>query len=261
MHRVIEGDARDLRRTRDNSISLVIADPPYGIAKSKPLEGSLRQKSSTKMELRYETLSHDWDLEVQEHYDSFTLDWMIEARRVLSFTGSLMVCISFHRADVIRRTADLLGFKWVSTIVWAKTNAAPSITRRQPTASTELIIWFCKSQKGWMYDYEAAKEINEGKQLRDFWVLPALHRSKSLSWRSQKPVRLFENLIRIASKKGDRVLDPFLGTGTTVSAAHTHGRCVEGYERHPQALDIVTARLVGEGIPFQLITNYDRIEL
>lgn len=260
MHKVYQGDARDLRHTRSESIGLIVTDPPYGVAKEKPLEGSLRQKSATRMEIRYETLSQPWDLTVQENYQQFTLDWMVEARRALQEGGSLMICISFHRSDIIKQTAELLGFHWVSTITWAKPNATPSITRRQPTASTELILWYSKGKK-WTYDYEAGKEINKGKQLRDLWILPALHRSKSYGYRSQKPVKLFENMIQIASDATTRVLDPFLGTGTTISAAHLFGLCVEGYEANPVALDITTARLVHEGIPFRLHTFHDRIDL
>jgi DNA modification methylase len=73
-----------LRYIPDNSVDAVITDPPYGIAKKKPLEG----KSHGKIK----TISSDWDIfSSSQDYQEFTKQWIKECHRILKPTGIIAV--------------------------------------------------------------------------------------------------------------------------------------------------------------------------
>ena len=270
-HRLIQGDARRLLLVADGSVDLVIADPPYGLAKKKPLEGITYPGSkdfTSDNAHTYETLGAQWDVDVQNDYGGFTLDWMTAAHRKLRDGGSMLICSTQHSLTATRLMGEALGMKFVSMITWAKVNAPPSITRRQPTPSTEQITWFCKG-KGWTYDVAAAREEGGDKQLRDFWLLPILGRKESMDYRSQKPLRLITRMVRIASKVGDLVLDPMAGTGTTTIVCDKLGRRSCSYEYSTHAIAIAKQRFQDAGIAYTepteaeltLATGAERVQL
>lgn len=60
---------------------------------------------------------------------------------------------------------------------------------------------------------------------------------------TQKPIKLLERIIQIASNPGDIVFDPFCGSGTTLVAAKKHGRIPLGSDISPEAVEIARKRL------------------
>jgi site-specific DNA-methyltransferase (adenine-specific) len=200
---LVQGDARELSYTADGIVDLVLADPPYGLSKPNPTSGKThpgKEGFGSEDDSTYTTLGAGWDI-FEGDYAQFTIDWLIQARRVLRPAGSLMICTSFHNEHIINSLGLLLGLKLVSRVTVCKTNAPPSITRRQPTPSTESILWFAKGT-GWHYSYQEAKKFSDGKQLRDFWIMAILRSSESLGYRSQKPLSLFQRCIEIATQQG-----------------------------------------------------------
>jgi len=98
------------------------------------------------------------------------------------------------------------------------------------TESTEQIIWVCnntkKKAKSWVFNYDVAKLINDGKQLRNMWSIPYPSKFERRFGKhpSQKPIELISRLVRIASNQGDLILDCFGGSGTTAVASEMNGR-------------------------------------
>ena len=91
----------------------------------------------------------------------------------------------------------------------------------------------------------------KGKTLNNVWTdIPALN-SQAKERRGspdQKPVALYERIIKAASNDGDIVLDPFAGCATTLVAAHNHGRRWVGIDRREDAAYHVADRLLDLGI-------------
>lgn len=241
MIRLHHGDARSLPIS-DGSVDLCLTDPPYGLSQEQPLEGRTYPGSGgfgSKDDHTYQTLAAKWDL--FSDYDTFTAKWLAEAHRVLRPGGSIMICISSHHDHHIKLMLEELGMKRVSVITVCKRNAPPSITRRQPTPSTEFILWYSKG-KGWTYNRDEAKDIGEGKQLRDFWLMNILSGKESRGYRSQKPIEWMERCVRLASHPKEVVLDPFAGTSTTLVAAAQLGREAIGFESNEAAIKISEER-------------------
>ena len=97
---------------------------------------------------------------------------------------------------------------------------------------TEFVIWAVKGS-GWVFNYETIKEINpekqkdgSPKQMRDLWGFPLVQGKERLRGDNgralhptQKPEEMLKRIILASSQKGDIVLDPFLGSGTTAYVA------------------------------------------
>jgi len=58
-----------------------------------------------------------------------------------------------------------------------------------------------------------------------------------------KPIALFEWLIKLVTREGQIILDPFLGSGTTAIAAHNTGRLCVGIEKEPEYIEIAKRRV------------------
>ena len=94
------------------------------------------------------------------------------------------------------------------------------------------------------------KKYANNKQLRDVWefaLCQGSERIKNKSGRAahptQKPLELTRRLIEMSTKKGDKVLDPFIGSGTTAVAANELKRKWYGIESNPDYVKIAKTRL------------------
>jgi len=76
----------------------------------------------------------------------------------------------------------------------------------------------------------------------DVWEFATVHPKHRLH-KSQKPLALVEQIVKVSSKPGDRVVDPFMGSGTTAVAAVENGRAFVGMEPDADCFKTVYARL------------------
>ena len=150
---------------------------------------------------------------------------------------------------------DLVGVPWRfalamqevgwwlrSDIIWYKPNCQPESVRDRPTRSHEHIFLFSKSER-YLYDIDSILGPN-GRRLRDMWDIntvgfPGAHFATF-------PPELVRRCILIGSDKGDYVLDPFLGSGTTAAVAQANDRRFIGCELNPTYIHVVLERLNSE---------------
>ncbi|MBN2421835.1 site-specific DNA-methyltransferase [Candidatus Woesearchaeota archaeon] len=245
-HKIFYGDCLYiLNKIPSESIDLIIADPPYGLAKKKGLGWAYS---------KHVTLEEEWDLFSKDGFFKFNKEWINECVRVLKHGGSLWVMGSFHNiyqlGFIIQHIMDL---KINNSIVWFKPNAQPNITCRFFTESTEHLIWASKNGEGkkWIFNYEDTKnkisdDLNpKGKQTRNVWKIPLT--TKKEKWAghhpTQKPEELIRRIILACTNKGDTILDPFLGSGTTSAVAKNMGRNSIGIEKERKYLSIIKKRI------------------
>lgn len=92
-------------------------------------------------------------------------------------------------------------------------------------------------------EYESLRyTFNEKKGRKNVWEY-SFREDKKVNHPTQKPIRLIEDIIKASSNKGDIILDPFLGSGTTAIAAHNTGRFFVGIEKEPQYVEIARQRV------------------
>ncbi len=220
------------------SMDMIYADPPYNASHTQI------SLVNNKTGGAFYKIREKWDSFSGQEYSKFTHAWLKEAVRVLKKSGSLFVSCSMHNlAEVIMHAKDL-NLKHNNIIVWRKTNAMPSITKRMFTHSTEYTCWFVKDS-GWTFNYFDVKHLNperrkDGalKQMPDFIALPSVQGKERLHdtdtgrglHPTQKPEKLLTIFITAGSNSGDIVLDPFMGSGTTAVVAERLGRRWVGIE-------------------------------
>jgi modification methylase len=245
-NRILVGDCIEkLASLPAESVDMVFADPPYNLQ----LEGELLRPNNS----RVDGVDDAWDqFDSFADYDRFTRAWLAEARRILKPQGTLWVIGSYHNIFRVGATMQDLGYWLLNDIVWRKTNPMPNFRGRRFTNAHETLIWAAREagQKGYTFNYEAMKALNEGLQMRSDWVLPICsggERLKDNAGRkahpTQKPEALLHRVLLAASNPGDIVLDPFFGTGTTGAVAKRLGRQFIGIEREESYAEIARERL------------------
>lgn len=153
---------------------------------------------------------------------------------------------------------DLIGVPWKlafalqadgwylrTDIIWNKPNCQPESVKDRPTRSHEYVFLFSKSER-YFYDWEAVKEpaadAKQGKKnRRTVWNIstepyPGSHFAVY-------PRGLARLCIQAGSREGDRVLDPFFGSGTTGVVCRELGRECVGIELKDEYADLARERL------------------
>jgi site-specific DNA-methyltransferase (adenine-specific)/modification methylase len=235
------------------SIDLIFADPPYN------LSGNGLKWKGNKTGGDWYMVNEQWDKMTAPEYIKFTRKWLGACDRVLKDKGSIYIACSYHNIAEVMIVLKQLDFKINNIITWYKTNAMPNMTRRVFTHSTEFVVWAVKGKK-WVFNYEELKKINpekqkdgSPKQMRDLWKSPLVQGKERLRGDdgralhpTQKPEEMLKRIILASSQKGDVVLDPFLGSGTTSYVAKKYGRRWIGIEKDERYIKIATKRMKGK---------------
>lgn len=229
---IIPGDCIEAMRSLPSaSVDLVFADPPYNLQ----LGGDLNRPDGSHVD----AVTDHWDkFDSFAAYDQFTRDWLAEARRVLKPTGSLWVIGSYHNIFRVGAILQDMGFWILNDIVWRKANPMPNFKGTRFTNAHETLIWASMGEKAkYTFNYRAMKTLNDELQMRSDWVLPICSGQERLKkggakvHPTQKPESLLYRVMLATSNKGDVILDPFFGTGTTGAVAKRLGRQWIGCER------------------------------
>lgn len=234
----------------DGIVDACITDPPYNISKKRGLGWAFSS---------HVTMQSDWDLFLDDDYAAFTIAWLKEVCRVTKKNGNIFIFGSYHNIYLIGAIVQKLKLRIINSIIWAKPNAQPNITCRMFTESTEQIIWLCnnsdKHAKNWTFNYSVAKELNAGKQMRNFWQIPTAPMSERKYGKhpSQKPLMLMERIVSAATNQNDLVLDAFSGTGSTLVACKRLGRDFIGIEQDKKYCEITRARLLEVQLPLEQV--------
>ena len=242
---VIVGDSiAEMARLPAASVDLVFADPPYNLQ----LGGELKRPDESLVD----AVDDAWDqFESFAAYDAFTRAWLLAARRLLKPGGTLFVIGSCHNIFRVGTALQDLGFWILNDIVWRKANPMPNFRGRRFTNAHETLIWAARDPNAkYTFNYEALKAGNEDVQMRSDWLFPLCtgpERLKDAAGRklhpTQKPEALLARVLLAATRPGDVVLDPFLGSGTTAAVAKRLRRSFVGIEREAAYAEAALARI------------------
>ncbi len=182
----------------------------------------------------------------------FNEGWIKECIRVLSDNGTLWISGTLHNHPSVGVILKKLGLWIINDVIWFKRNATPLLSTNRLAPSTEL-IWAASKTKKYFFDYETAKKLNGGKQMRNLWEINAeRHKTKHPT---EKPETLLERILLIASKEGFTILDPFMGSGTTGVVAKRLKRNFIGCDISKEYFEIAKAR-IGVEQPTKTLADY-----
>jgi len=233
-----QGDCMQvIEQLPDNSIDAIFADPPYFLSNGGISVQSGKQVCVDK---------GDWDKGgTPEYIYEFNRRWLSLCRPKLKENGTIWISGTHHNIHVVMRCLQELGYKVLNTITWQKTDPPPNLSCKYFNFSTELIIWARKHEKKThKFNYETMKQLNGGTQMTDVWRIPAVGRWEKEQGKhpTQKTLRLLYRIILASTNKGDTILDPFSGSGTTGIAANLLGRKYIGIEQEKSFIDLSLCR-------------------
>ncbi len=242
---ILKGDCVEMMRSLPKaSVDMIFADPPYNLQ----LKGDLHRPDSSKVD----AVDDHWDqFESFASYDRFTKDWLMAARDVLKDDGCLWVIGSYHNIFRVGAILQDLGFWVLNDIIWRKTNPMPNFRGRRFTNAHETMIWAAKSEKSkYRFNYDAMKSLNDDTQMRSDWSIPLCTGNERIKdehgekgHATQKPESLLHRVILANSQRGDVILDPFFGSGTTGAVAKRLGRNWIGIEREDSYIKLAKERI------------------
>lgn len=237
LNKIFSHSSEAMDELPDNSVHLMITSPPYNVGKE-----------------------YDDDLTLDDYCAMLKRVWK-ETYRVLVDGGR--VCINV--ANIGRKpylplhafiTTDMLelGFLMRGEIIWNKAASAGSSCAWGSWRSAsnpvlrdvhEYILVFCKTDFRRTGTESTISKDDFLECTKSIWKIPA-ESAKKVGHPAPFPVELPERLIRLYSFKGDVVLDPFMGSGTTAVAAKQTGRKWVGYDISQEYVDLASGRLSQE---------------
>lgn len=219
----------DAANVPDASVDLIVADPPYALGKD---------------------YGNDSDMLTGEAFLAWTRSWLELAIPKLKATGSLYVFCTWQYAPEIFSFLKT-RLTMVNEIIWDRRVPSMGGTTRRFTSVHDNIGFFAVSKQYYFdldpvripYDaatkkarsrklFEGSKWLEVGYNPKDVWSVSRLHRqhAERVDHPTQKPLEIVERMVLSSCPPGGRVLDPFMGSGTTAVACARHGRQFVGYE-------------------------------
>lgn len=230
--RMMTGDSRKLlRKIPDNSVDLILMDPPYNLGDYSRGNISMSWRSDFNNDIA------EWDTAFDP------ADWAEELCRVLKPTGNIFAFTSYNLMGKWHDTFDPL-FDTFQFMVWHKTNPAPKLYKSGFLNSCELIV--CLWNKGHKWNFGKQNEMHN---FLESGVCSGHERLKDPKHPTQKPVKILKRIIEIASDEGDMILDPFMGVGSTGVAAKEMNRRFVGMELDAEYVKAARQRIKATKAP------------
>jgi DNA modification methylase len=217
----------------DKNARMVFADPPYNV-RVADIQGRGRIKHS-----EFEFASGEMS---PPQYVEFLKTTFGNALIFLVDGAVIYICHDWrHVAELAEATTELFA-DTLNLCIWVKTNAGLGSFYR---SAHELIGVYRSGQKGHQNNVQLGRH---GRNRTNVWTYPGINsfgagRMEALaSHPTVKPVALVADAMRDCTTAGDVVLDPFMGSGTTILAGEKIGRKVFGLEIDPKYVDVAIQR-------------------
>ncbi|MEM4508916.1 MAG: site-specific DNA-methyltransferase [Archaeoglobaceae archaeon] len=229
-----------------NSVDLIVTSPPYNV------------------DIHYDSFKDDIPY---ENYLEFTEKWLRKALDLIKPDGRMCLNIPLDKskgreeegfqsvyADIVE-IAKKVGWKYFSTIIWNESNISRrtawgswlSASAPYVIAPVEVIVLLYKEK--WKKAKQGKSDVSREEFIEwtnGLWSFPGENR-KRIGHPAPFPLELPMRCIKLFSFVGDVVLDPFLGSGTTLIACALTNRIGIGVEIDRKYCEIAKKRLISEG--------------
>jgi DNA modification methylase len=252
-HHLICGDATDpaavRRLMRTDVARMVFTDEPFNVAIGGHVTGGEHR----------EFVMASGEMTDAQFLD-FNRKWMDAVLPYLVDGGILGTFIDWRGLPIAHAAATALGLTPLNLVVWAKTNAGMGSLYR---SQHELLPLFKKGAASHVNNIALAKRGRHRTNLWTYSGASSLGSDARKGLQEQKPTAMLEDGLIDLTNRGQIVLDPFLGSGSTLIAAETTGRVCFGVELDPLYVDVIIRRyeaatrtsaiLVDTGEPFAAV--------
>ena len=275
---LMHADSLDLMKSLpDGSVDALISDIPYGISfsewdilhnntNSALLGQSPAQKGSSIFKTRGKPLN-GWsnsDKNIGTEFQNWCETWLREAIRVLKPASPMLVMTGRQLQHRFTVSAESAGFVYKDYLVWDKCQAPFRAQNIGKVLEKRGIDYSGNDRLGNLAPLHEPvvylfKPYKQGTTLTDCYIKNGLGTFNadiftsniiSISTKisdklheTQKPIELMECLVKLVTKEGHTILDPFMGSGTTGVACVNTGRSFIGIEKDESYFEIAKKRI------------------
>ncbi|MCA6071994.1 MAG: site-specific DNA-methyltransferase [Endomicrobium sp.] len=226
----------------DNSIDLIISDPPYCLGKD---------------------YGNDSDKMNPRDYLEWSYKWIDTVIPKLKDTGSFYIFLTW------RYSPEIFSYMkkkliMLNEIIWDRRVPSMGGGTRSFTSVHDTIGFFAKTKQYYFdldsiripYDEETKKArtrsifvgkkwLEVGYNLKDLWSITRLHKQdpERQNHPTQKPLELIDRMVLASSPKNGIVFDPFMGSGTTAISSIKNKRYYIGFELNPDYCQMIEQRI------------------
>jgi len=244
---IYQGDCMDyLARIDCESIPLTVTSPPYNIGKE------------------YESVQE------MDHYLAWCERWICELYRVTRVDGAFWLNLGYVPLEGRAKAIPIPYLLWnrvpfflLQEIVW--NYGAGVAAKLSFSPRNEKFMWYVKSENDYIFNLDDVRDPNVkypnqkkngklkcnplGKNPTDVWQIPKVTSGRNRSSKertphpAQFPIAVVERIVKACSNPGDVVLDPFLGSGSTIEAALLNDRVAVGFEINGDYVELAAKRI------------------
>ncbi|MHA1728031.1 MAG: DNA-methyltransferase [Promethearchaeota archaeon] len=210
---------KGIKNMPEESVDLVIADPPFGINFSG--KDSLYNRNSENVVDGY--------VEIKEYYDIFSEKWIQCMPRIMKSTATLYIVSGWTNLGDILNAIKKSDLILLNHIIWKYQFGV--FTKNKFVSSHYHILFLAKSEKNYFFNkYEYYPE--------DVWNIPRKYKPNQKKNGTKLPEDLVKRMIQFSSKPGDVIFDPFMGNATTAVCAKGLYRNYYGFELNQNLMQI-----------------------
>lgn len=211
IHKVVFDDFRNVRL--DEKADLIFADPPFGIE----FKGNMQSYNRKPDALSYVEVS-------KEDYPDFIRDLVKWSYETLKPSGSMWLLSGWNNLRIVLNVVEEAGFHLLNHCIWRYQFGV--FTKRKFATSHYHLLLLVKDLKRYTFN-------KPGHYVEDVWYIKRPYRRGVKTAGNELPDELVERCIYTSTDKGDLVVDPVLGSGTTMKVCMEMGRRCIGIEINP----------------------------
>ena len=223
-----------LKKIPDNSVDLILTDPPYNTGMSQKSQIGRKMGQSAKKPWLFGFFNDNYS---EEDYNTLIRNFSSEFFRVLKNNHAGYIFINWKKLGLGIKGLENAGFFVKNCIVWDK--IVHGLNYQNYAYTYELIIFFIKGS------FFPNNKSVKNYYYKDVWNIQRKidNSQKEGHHETEKLIKVVKIPILHGTNKGDIVLDVFMGSGTTAVACKQLGRNFIGFEINPKYVEIVNKRL------------------
>ena len=231
-----------VNKLQDESVDLVVADPPYGLGKD---------------------YGNKSDMKSSREILEWTEEWVDALIPKIKKTGSLYIFTTWRNSPEIFSYLKK-RMTMINEIIWDRRVPSMGGSTRRFSSVHDTVGYFSLTNKYYFdvdavrvpYDRETKKArtrsifvgkkwLEEGYNPKDVWSVSRLHRlhRERQDHPTQKPLEIIERMVKASCPKSGLVLDPFAGSGTTIEACVRNQRNCIAFEINENYCAIIRNRI------------------